>query len=62
MTKKICISESVKLLLEAGCNVDHVSDTQKSPLHTAARIWHTPKVIRLLIEAGANVDSVVYIR
>ena len=51
--------ESVKLLLEAGCNVNHVSDTQKSPLHTATRNWHTPKVIRLLIEAGANVDSVV---
>ena len=57
--KETIYLETVKMLLEAGCNVNHVSDTYKSPLHVAARKWHNAILIRLLIEAGADVNAVV---
>ena len=51
--------DSVNHLLEAGCNVNHVSDTNMSPLHIAAQKWFNTQVISSLIHAGADVNSVV---
>ena len=57
--KETIYIKSVKMLLEAGCNVNHVSDTYKSPLHVAARKWHNSEVTELLIQSWADVNAVV---
>lgn len=45
----------VKLLLDAGANVDGVKDTE-FPLHAASAGGHL-KTIELLLRAGANIDA-----
>jgi ankyrin repeat protein len=48
--------ENIRILLEAGANVNARNETGTTPLHGAAG-WGTPENIRILLEAGANVNA-----
>ena len=49
-----CSAEIVKILLEAGADVDAVDSDQSSPLHYASG-WN-PAIVPVLLEAGAKVN------
>lgn len=57
--KEIIFLETVKLLVNSGCDVNHVSDNFLSPLHLAARTWNCESVIYFLVKAGADVNAIV---
>ena len=48
-------SANIRLLLEAGVDVEARDDRGRTPLHVAAA-WH-PEGIRSLLEAGADIDA-----
>ena len=49
-----CSAELVKILIEAGADVDAVNSWQWSPLHHAS--WLNPALVPVLLEAGAKVN------
>ena len=49
-----CSAELVKILIEAGADVDAVDSDQSSPLHYAS-MWN-PALVPVLLEAGAKVN------
>ena len=49
-----CSAELVKILIEAGADVDAVDSDQSSPLHYASG-WN-PAIVPVLLEAGAKVN------
>ena len=49
-----CSAELVKILIEAGADVDAVNSAQSSLLHYASQ--HNPAIVRVLLEAGAKVN------
>ena len=51
-----CSAELVKILLEAGADVDAVDSDQSSPLHFASKSSSVP-VVKVLLEAGADVNA-----
>lgn len=50
-----CILE---LLLNAGANPDTSDNNLKLPIHYAARIWRSDKIVEALIERTTNLDAV----
>ena len=52
--QKQCSAELVKILIEAGADVDAVNSRQHSPLHVASE-WN-PAIVPVLLEAGAKVN------
>ncbi|KAF8937404.1 phosphate system positive regulatory protein pho81 [Dissophora ornata] len=49
-------AECVKILLEAGCNVNVVDELGKTPIYYAASEGHAD-CVELLVEAGGNVEG-----
>ena len=49
-----CSAKLVKILIEAGADVDAVDSDQSSPLHYASG-WN-PAIVPVLLEAGAKVN------
>ena len=49
-----CSAELVKILIEAGADVDAVDSDRWSPLHYAS--YQNPAVVPVLLEAGAKVN------
>lgn len=49
--------EMVKLLIEAGADVNAVDGILETPLHIAAEQDKNIEIVRLLITAGANIDA-----
>ena len=49
-----CSAEVVKILIEAGADVDAVNSRHFSPLHYASE--RNPAVVPVLLEAGAKVN------
>ena len=46
--------EVVKVLLDAGANIQAEDDRGWTPLHVAAEAGKSPAVIKVLLDAGAN--------
>ena len=49
-----CSAELVKILIEAGADVDAVNSDRYSPLHYASYL--NPAIVPVLLEAGAKVN------
>ena len=52
--------ETIKLLLELGADINHISNKHDYYLTTpliAATRWGTPNIVKYLIEAGATLDD-----
>lgn len=50
------LAEAAAFLLESGCDVDDVTDTENTALMAAAEAGHAD-VVALLLEAWADVDA-----
>jgi uncharacterized protein len=48
--------ETVRLLVKAGADINHVNSAQESPLRTAVRVNNVP-IVCLLLELGADVHQ-----
>ena len=46
----------IKLLVQAGADVNQQDSLQMTPLHLAVSRWYETKTIRLLLESGADVN------
>lgn len=50
--------EMVKLILEAGAEVNEVASLDETPLHLAAEEDANAEIVRILVTAGANLQAV----
>ena len=53
-------NEVVKVLLDAGADLEARTDFGETPLHVAVRlavIRGTPEVVKMLLDAGANLEA-----
>ena len=48
--------DAVKVLIEAGCNLEAVDRVRSTPLHRAAALGH-PRVLAALLDAGAPLEA-----
>ena len=49
-----CSAELIRILIEAGADVNAVNSAQQSPLHEASK--ENPAVVPVLLEAGAKAN------
>jgi ankyrin repeat protein len=55
-----CHSETVKLMVSHGANVDVVNNHGETPLHKAANGWEDcPELCEILLKHKAMIDAVI---
>ena len=52
--------EVVKILIEAGVDVNRSNGSNRQPIHVASEYVDDPDMIRLLVQSGANIESEDY--